>query len=73
MLEGLTPLVREPICAFIISATEQLSKKDMQILLDNLADPRWKHLTLATALTERGFKCYADQVRKHRTGKCSCA
>jgi hypothetical protein len=73
MLEGLTPPVEESICAFMRNAMDQLDKKDMQILLDNLADPRWTHAHLTKALNERGFKCHADQVRHHRTGKCRCA
>ena len=73
MLEGLTPPVEEHICAFIINATNLLDKKDMQILQENLADSRWKHAQLAKTLTERGLKCYDDQVRQHRTGKCRCA
>lgn len=73
MLEGLTPPVEERLCAFIINAMDQLDDKDMRILQDNLDDPRWAHAHLAKALTERGFKCYADQVRHHRTGKCRCA
>jgi hypothetical protein len=73
MLKGLTPPEKETLCAFMRNAADQLDKADMQVLLDNLADPRWQHATLATALTERGFKCYDDQVRLHRTGKCICA
>jgi hypothetical protein len=73
MLEGLTPPVKEALCAFIINATDQLSDKDLKILKENLEDPRWSHKGLAEALTGRGFKCYDDQVRQHRTGKCRCA
>jgi hypothetical protein len=73
MLEGLTPPVRELLCAFIINAADQLSDKDMEILRENLDDPRWSHKGLSVALSERGFKCYDDQVRQHRTGKCRCA
>jgi hypothetical protein len=43
MLEGLTPPVKERICAFMINAIDQLDKKDLQILQDNLADTRWAH------------------------------
>jgi hypothetical protein len=73
MLEGLTPPVKERICAFMINAMDQLDKKDLQILQDNLADTRWEHAELTRALKARGFKCYDDQVRQHRTGKCRCA
>lgn len=73
MLEGLTPPVEERICAFILNAANQLDKKDMQILRENLEDTRWSHAQLTKALTERGFKCYDDQVRLHRKGKCRCA
>jgi hypothetical protein len=73
MLKGLTPPEKETICAFIRNAVDQLDKADLQIFMDNLADPRWQHATLANALTERGFKCYDDQVRLHRTGRCICA
>lgn len=73
MLEGLTPPVREPLCSFIINATNQLDDKDLKILKENLDDSRWSSKALAEALTERGFKCYDDQVRNHRTGKCRCA
>jgi hypothetical protein len=73
MLEGLTPPVKELLCAFILNAMDQLSDKDLEVLRTNLDDPRWSHKGLAVALTERGFKCYDDQVRQHRTGKCRCA
>lgn len=73
MLEGLTPPVEERLCAFIVNAANQLDAKDLQILKENLDDSRWSHKGLAEALTERGFKCYDDQVRQHRTGKCRCA
>lgn len=73
MLKGLTPPEKETICAFMRNATDQLDKADLQILIDNLADPRWSHKALAEALTERGFKCYDDQVRLHRTRRCICA
>jgi len=73
MLEGLTPPIEERLCAFIVNAMGQLEDADLQILRENLDDPRWSHKGLAVALTERGFKCYDDQVRQHRTGKCRCA
>lgn len=73
MLKGLTPPEKETICAFIRNAMDQLDKADMQILLDNLADPRWGHAQLAKALTDRGLKTNDDQTRKHRTRKCLCA
>ena len=73
MLKGLTPPEKEYICAFIKTAGEKLDKDDYKILEDNLADTRWKHANLASALNERGFKCYADQIRLHRTGRCICA
>ena len=73
MLEGLTPPIEEQICSFMRNATDQLDKKDMQILIENLNNPLWTHADLAKALNERGFKCYDDQVRLHRTGKCRCA
>jgi hypothetical protein len=73
MLKGLTPPEKEYICAFIRTAVDKLDKDDYKILEDNLADPRWKHANLAQALNERGFKCYSDQIRLHRTGRCICA
>ena len=73
MLEGLTPPEKERICFFYKSAKESLSAKDLKILDDNLADARWSNVGLAKALTEHGFKCYDEQVRFHRTGKCACA
>jgi hypothetical protein len=72
MLKGLTPPEKEYICAFMRNATDLLSKEDLNILNDNLADLRWTHAALATALTERGLKCYDDQVRLHRNGRCAC-
>ena len=73
MLEGLTPPEKENICFFYKNAKETLSAKDLKILDDNLADARWSNVGLAKALTEHGFKCYDEQVRFHRTGKCACA
>ena len=73
MLEGLTPPQKEAICAFYKSAKETLSSKDLKILDASLADSRWQNVALSKALTERGLKCYDEQVRLHRTGKCACA
>lgn len=73
MLEGMAPPEKEHLCAFIRNAMGLLSDKDLGILEENLADKRWTHAGLATALTERGFKCYDDQVRLHRDRKCACA
>jgi hypothetical protein len=73
MLEGLTPPEKENICFFYKNAKETLSAKDLKILDDNLADARWSNVGLAKALTGHGFKCYDEQVRFHRTGKCACA
>lgn len=73
MLEGLTPPQKERICAFYKTAKETLSAKDLKILNDSLADARWQNVGLAKALTDRGLKCYDEQVRLHRTGKCACA
>ena len=73
MLKGLTPPEKEYICAFIRTAVDKLDKDDYKILEQNLTDTRWNHANLASALNERGFKCYADQVRLHRTGRCICA
>lgn len=73
MLEGLTPPQKEAICAFYKSAKETLSAKDLKILDESLADFRWQNVALAKALTERGLKCYSEQVRLHRTRKCPCA
>lgn len=73
MLEGLTPPERERICVFYKQAKDTLSAKDIKILDESLADSRWQNVALAKALTERGLKCYDEQVRLHRTGKCACA
>jgi hypothetical protein len=73
MLEGLTPPIREDICAFYKNARDTLSAKDLKILDDSLADVRWSNVGLAKELTERGFKCYDEQVRLHRSRKCACA
>ena len=73
MLKGLTPPEKEYVCAFIRTAADKLDKDDYKFLEENLADTRWNHANLASALNERGFKCYADQVRLHRTGRCICA
>jgi hypothetical protein len=73
MLEGLTPPQREAICAFYKSARDTLSAKDLKILDESLADSRWQNVGLAKALTERGLKCYDEQVRLHRSRKCACA
>jgi hypothetical protein len=72
MLEGLTPPQREAICVFYKNARDTLSAKDLKILDDSLADVRWSNVGLAKELTQRGFKCYDEQVRFHRTGKCAC-
>jgi hypothetical protein len=73
MLEGLTPPEKESICAFYKNARDTLSTKDLKILDESLADSRWQNVGLAKALTERGLKCYDEQVRLHRSRKCACA
>ena len=72
MLEGLTPPVKERLCIIGKQAAE-LDSKDLTILMDALANPRWSSEALALALTERGFKVSDSVLRKHRRKECACA
>lgn len=71
MLEGLTPPIKESLCAVMVRAAD-LEPADLKILLDSLADARWSNNALAAALTERGFEISESTVRKHRTKACAC-
>lgn len=73
MLEGLTPPVKEMLCAVMSRAAEKLDTKDMTILNEALADSRWSNNALAEELTKRNFPIGEGAIRKHRTGKCCCA
>ena len=73
ILAGMEPPEKERICAFMRSAVEQLEDEDIEHLINALQDPRWQHNALAMELFRRGFKCNRDQVRLHRTKKCTCA
>jgi hypothetical protein len=72
MLEGMTPPVKELLCAVMERAAE-LEPADLKILLDSLADKRWSNNALATELTARGFIISESTVRKHRNKVCACA
>lgn len=72
MLEGLTPPVKESLCAVMVRAAD-LAPSDLKILLDALLDARWSNNALAAELTNRGFEISESTVRKHRTKACACA
>lgn len=72
MLEGLTPPVKESLCAVMQRAAD-LEPADLKILLDALQDSRWSNLALAKELTNRGFQVSEGVVRKHRNKTCCCA
>lgn len=72
MLEGLEPPVKENLCVLMQKAAE-LDKKDLQILLNALDDPRWEGRALTKALAERGFVLSKDAVQQHRRKVCRCA
>jgi hypothetical protein len=71
MLEGLTPPVKESLCAVMQRAAD-LEPADLKILLDALQDVRWSNLALAKELTRRGFQASEGVVRKHRNKACCC-
>ena len=48
------------------------TEKDVQLLLDYLADPSWGDKQLATALTKKGIKAHSDQIIRHREKRCPC-
>lgn len=73
MLEGLTPPTVELICPLMRNATDKLDDKDLKILIEALADPRWTSKNLVTELTNRGFQATLGQLQKHRGNSCSCA
>lgn len=72
MLEGLTPPIKESLCAVMVRAAD-LEPSDLKILLDALADPLWSNKGLAEELTRRGFEISESTTRKHRTKACACA
>ena len=72
MLEGLTPPIKESLCAVMVRAAD-LEPADLKILLDSMLDARWSNLALADALTQRGFIISESTIRKHRTKTCACA
>jgi hypothetical protein len=71
MLEGMTPPVKESLCAVMVRAAD-LEPADLKILLDSLEDKRWSNNALATELTARGFEISESTVRKHRNKACAC-
>lgn len=71
MLEGMTPPVKESLCAVMERAAD-LEPADLKILLDSLEDKRWSNNALAAELTKRGFEISESTVRKHRNKTCAC-
>lgn len=71
MLEGMTPPVKESLCA-VMSRAADLSPADLKVLLDALEDKRWSNLALATELTRREFAISESVIRKHRNKACAC-
>jgi hypothetical protein len=72
MLEGLTPPIKESLCAVMVRAAD-LTPADLKILLDSMEDPRWSNVALAKELTTRGFQISESVIRKHRNKVCACA
>lgn len=72
MLEGLEPPVKENLCVLMKKAAD-LDKKDLQILLNALDDPRWEGAALTAALAERGFHVNKGAIQEHRRKACRCA
>ncbi len=71
MLEGLVPPINERLC-IIGNKSAELSKEDLQILNDALANPLWTHNALAVELSRRGFQVGRDAINKHRAKGCLC-
>lgn len=73
MLENLRLPEKEQLCPMMISATAQLDAKDLKILVEALADPRWTAKALSAQLIASGFRATDSQIFKHRSKSCACA
>lgn len=73
MLEGLAPKEKEALCFLMKKATDELDDKDLKILLDAMADPRWSANGLTDALNSRGFIVSRGIIQKHKAKTCACA
>ena len=72
MLEGLEPPKQKYSCK-VQTLTDELDKKDVQILLDAIADSRkWSAKGLQTALKARGVVIADTVITKHRQKLCRC-
>ena len=71
MLQGMTPPIKEMLCAVMERAAD-LEPADLKVLLDSLEDKRWSNNALAAELTRRGFEISESTVRKHRSKTCCC-
>ena len=72
MLEGLEPPKRNFTCRIKV-LSDQLDKKDSDILLDAVNSPdKWPAKTLQNALKERGIILADTVIAKHRQQHCRC-
>jgi len=72
MLEGLAPPFGGNLCK-VGRLAHELTPEDNEILQSAVIDERWTTSALTLALSERGFSVGETVLRRHRTGKCSCA
>ena len=71
MLEGLKPPTKIWPCA-VRTLLESLEKKDADILTEAVMNPEWSYMGLETALSDRGVKLGAANIKRHRLKGCSC-
>lgn len=71
MLEGLTPPATDRLCV-IGKKSADLSKEDLKILNDAIANPLWSANALALELSRRGFRVARDSILCHRKKVCLC-
>ena len=71
-LDDLKPTGRIYTCA-VRTLRATLEQADQAKLDAMLADPRWTHNALATALQNKGLPISPNRLQRHRENNCSCS
>lgn len=49
------------------------TEKDVELVLQYLADPKWGNYQLSHALRRKGINVHKDSIVRHREGRCPCS
>jgi len=75
MLEDLEqPFFERATCKVVDRVKEHpdSTEKDIELIMEYLADPNWGHYQLSNALRKKGIDVHKDSIVRHRQKRCPC-